>query len=61
MKILKIMKFDILIKIKRKPEIVMSWDKIELWWVMILKVIPHILLKKAQLITGSPRIISCFN
>ena len=34
-------KLDVLIKIKRTPEIVMSWDKVELW-VMILRVISHL-------------------
>ena len=39
-------------QIKRKREPVMSWDRVELWWVMILKVIPHLILKKAHLITA---------
>ena len=33
--------------IKRKIELEMSWDREELWWVIILKAIPHLILKKA--------------
>ena len=40
--------------------IVMSWDRVELWWARILKVISQ-LLKKAHFITDSPRIISSDN
>ena len=39
----------------------MSWDRVELWWVMILKVIPLLIFQKTRLKTGSPRIISCEN
>ena len=57
-KVLKIMKFGLFAEIKRKLELVLRWDRVELWWVMILKVIPRFILKKyAHLITGSPRII----
>ena len=49
---------DIFAKIERKLELLTSWDRVELWWAMILKAIPHLILKKAHLITCSPRIIS---
>ena len=35
----------------------MSWNGVELWQAMILKVIPHFILKNAHLIKSFPRII----
>ena len=41
--------------IHTKNEFVMSWAKAELWWELIIKVIPHMILIKTHRITCSSR------
>ena len=40
--------YSVFVDIKGKLEFVMSWDRVELWWALILKVISHFILKKAH-------------
>ena len=48
-------------KFFQELELVINWVRVELWWAMIYKVIPHLIFNKTHLITGSSKIISSEN